>query len=132
MRRYQNDAVLRHAGQQRAQAHALARVKAGGRLVQNQQPGVAQQGGGQQQALLHAAAVRRQPLIELVGQVDGRGHARDLAGHGGARNFFQRGHVGQKAAAGVAVVQALLLRHIAEHAAERNAVRGAAAPQHLA
>ena len=47
-------------------------------------------------------------------------------------NFLQRGHVGQKAAAGVAVVQALLLRHIAEHAAERNAVRGAAAPQHLA
>ena len=39
---------------------------------------------------------------------------------------------GQKAAAGVAVVQALLLRHIAEHAAERDAPRRAAAPQHLA
>ena len=132
MRCHQNDAVLCHAGQQLAQAHALLGVKAGGRLVQNQQLGVAQQGSGQQQALLHAAAVRRQPLVELVGQVDGRGHARDLAGHGGARDLLQRGHVGEKAATGVAVVQALLLRHIAEHAAERNAVRGAVAPQHLA
>ena len=104
MRCHQNDAVLCHAGQQLAQAHALLGVKAGGRLVQNQQLGVAQQGSGQQKALLHAAAVRRKPLVELVSQVDGRGHARHLAGHGGARDFLQRCHVSEEAAACVAFV----------------------------
>ena len=49
-----------------------------------------------------------------------------------ARDFLQRSHIGQKTTPGIAVVQPLLLRHIAQNAAESDARCGLAAPEHLA
>ena len=129
---YQNDAVGGHLGEQGAQAHALLGVKTGGGLVQNQQLGVAEQRRGQQQPLLHAAGIGGQALVQLGREIDRRSHAVNLGRDYFARQFFERGHVSEKPAAGVAVVQPLLLGHIPEHASEADAPRGLAAPEHLA
>ena len=69
---------------------------------------------------------------QFGGQVYGGCHAGYLGGNGLARDFFQRGHIGQKAPPGIAVVQTLLLRHIAQNTAEGNARCGLAAPKHFA
>ena len=61
----------------------------------------------------------------------GSRHTGHLRCNGFPRDFFQRSHIGKKTTAGIAVIQALLLRHIAKNTAKGNTRCGLAAPQNL-
>ena len=129
----ENDAVGGHLGQQVAQPYTLFGVQPGGGFVKNQQLGVTQQGGGQEQTLLHAAGVGGKPFVQLGRKVHGRSHAIHLGRDGFAGQFFQCRHVGQKAPAGIAVIQPLLLGHKTEYLAKGTLSAGHRLPlkQHL-
>ena len=86
----------------------------------HQQLRIPKQGGCQQQALLHAAGISRKTLVQLGGQIYGGCYAIYLGCNSFSRNFFQGSHVGEKTPPGIAVVQSLLLRHIAKNAAESD------------
>lgn len=134
VRRHQNNPVVCEFGESRAQTHALFRVEARSRLVHNEKLRVAQKRCSGQKPLLHAAGVRREALVELRFQMHERGRALHFLRRVRAGQLFQRREVEQKAAAGKAVVEALLLRHVAEHAAEARAETHDifAVPQYLA
>ena len=112
MGRQQNDAVLRHARKQSAQADPLPGVKARGGLVQNQQARVPQQSCRQKQALLHAAGVGSQALVQFPGEIHRFGHSCDLIRHLAAGDLFEGRHIGQEPPSRIAVVQATKLKEI--------------------
>ncbi len=52
-----NDPTAGQAGEQRAKAYALGGIESSGRLIDNQEFGVVEQGLGDADALLHAAGI---------------------------------------------------------------------------
>ena len=112
-----HDLILADAGDEVAQHNPLARVKPGGRFVQDQDGRVVEQRLGQQQPLLHAAGIAAHPRPALVGQLDAfkraaRGLGRRLAGHA-----FEGGDIFEVFLPGEKIVQRRLLRRYAEHGA---------------
>ena len=65
----EDDAVLAQLGEQVEEAHALGRVEAGRRLVDDHQLRIAQQRDGDAEALAHAARVAAELLLAHVPQV---------------------------------------------------------------
>ena len=120
-------------GQHPAQVHPFLGVEARGGLVQNQQLRAAQQRRRGQQPLLHAAGVSGQALVQLAGKVHKPRHPRGLGRGVFAGDLLEGRQVQKELPAGEAVVQVLLLGHIAQHPAEApaQAQHIFPVPQHL-
>ena len=69
MRREDDDAPLRDLGQQVAKAHALLRVEADGRLVDDDELRIAEQRLRDADALAHAAGVAAEAAVRRAVQV---------------------------------------------------------------
>ena len=65
------DALVGEPPHERAHVAHAGRVEAGGRLVEQQQPRVAQQRPGDPEPLAHAVRVAADPVLRAVGEVDG-------------------------------------------------------------
>ena len=70
MRREDDDDVLADLGQQVQEAVALFRIEAGGRLVDDDEPRIAEQRLRDAEALAHAAGERAELALAHVPQVD--------------------------------------------------------------
>src|SRR5580693_3544632 len=110
---------------------APGRIEPVGRLVEQQQPGVADQGLGQLDPLLHAGGIRADQAVPLLVQTDVTQRlGRAFLGHGGRQaghpaevgHELGRGHVGR---------QAVVLGHVPEQGPDRLAAGLGVVAEHL-
>ena len=114
-----DDDVLADGAEQIVEAHALFGVEAGGGLVDDDEPRIAQQRLRDAEALLHAAGIAAQRLVAMVPQVglpqQGVDHIAPLLG---VLDALQRCEVRQQRFGRDLRIQPELLRQIAEQLAD--------------
>ncbi len=116
-----DDPVAGQAGEQGAKAHTLGGVESRGRLIDDQEFGIVEQGLRNPDALLHATRVRGQLAVGLLLQIDNREHLIDAPIEKRARQSFHRGQVAQELASRELGIDTKILGQIAQNL-----------PQHLA
>src|SRR5262249_2948723 len=108
-----------NGGEQIEEAVALGRVEAGGGLVNDDEPGIGEEGLGDAEALLHTAGVSGEGLLANVPEVglleQGFHHFPALGGGG---DYFEDGEVIQHVDGGELGVDAELLGKVAEELAD--------------
>lgn len=117
---------LTGVGDQLAEPHALFGVQADGRLVEDEERGVADQGGGQRGPLARPAGQLPQPLSAYVGEPDLVQYAPHLAVPGGAvGELLEDRHVVDELEGGEVGMEPGGLRQVAETAPDLlTAARG--------
>jgi len=117
MRGEDHERPLADLGEQVVEACALGRIETGGRLVDDHQVRLAEQGLGDAEAAAHAAGEARHPapahLVE-VGPLQQRMHL--LAPRSGRTDALQHGQVIEQLLGREPRVDAELLRQVAQHA----------------
>jgi hypothetical protein len=110
--------VFADVGQQVVEAHALLRVEAGGRFVDDDQFRVAQQRLGDAEALAHAARETAQALVAHFEQIGLLQQAIDHFAAAAVAQAFEHGKVVEQFVSGHFRVDAEILRQVAQQAAD--------------
>ena len=114
--------AVRDLGEQVAEAHALLGVEADGRLVDDHELRIAEQRLGDADALPHAARVAAEAPVGGAVEVDELEQLAHAAVELDAREALQPPEVEEELARGQPVVDAEVLRQVAELAAQRQRV----------